>query len=577
MNLLSYKHYLLLLCLLMLTGCMSVQKATQFKPHSEAFIQPTYFDVAIPSFDGTRIQATVYQPSLKPHQTAPVIIHAHGFGTFRMSRPLSLYGKFVFSGQTSLQAWKEGYWVVSFDHRGHGASEGQIHFLDDSYELKDISYLIDWIEANIPRIAYEDGNPLIGMIGESYGGGAQLLSAGLDHRIDAIVPVTTWNDLNKSLAPEKIPKMGWLTTLIVTSNFLNPGNVHKLLNDSYFVARGGTVPPKLTETLSTRSIAERCSQVNGDENFSPKADALLIQGFRDVLFPVNEAVKNAECLKAHGRDARIIATQDGHLLPFTQFTSKLVSGYNIEDYVHCGNRKLKTTDLALSWFDEKLKGVVGAADVIPSVCLTHDYKTGSVFTQVPQGGTAFKIPETQISSGMAGLFEAPLNFFEAPINMLQKLSAWVLPEKDQGQNINIHKRGGKYRPAFVPLYQLESDAMMAGIPTASLTINSNQKTMPRLFVGLGIKTEHSRTVTLVSDQVFPINGIGLHQLELPAMSTRLRAGDIVGLVVSGYSNQYRFSGSGMRTKADLAGNIEIPIFGIENADDQFLVQAYSDN
>ena len=40
------------------------------------------------------------------------------------------------------------------------------------------------------------------MVGASYGGGVQLVTAGTpDKRIDAIVPTIAWNSLNDSLYP----------------------------------------------------------------------------------------------------------------------------------------------------------------------------------------------------------------------------------------------------------------------------------------------------------------------------------------------------------------------------------------
>lgn len=39
------------------------------------------------------------------------------------------------------------------------------------------------------------------MIGGSYGGAVQLAASSIDPRIDAIVPVITWNDLAYSLGP----------------------------------------------------------------------------------------------------------------------------------------------------------------------------------------------------------------------------------------------------------------------------------------------------------------------------------------------------------------------------------------
>ncbi|MES2664390.1 MAG: CocE/NonD family hydrolase, partial [Pseudomonadota bacterium] len=127
---------------------------TDFEPHSAALLKARYFSVDIPSFDGTRIRATVYQPALAPKDTAPVIIHAHAFGFFRMSQPKSLYGRYLYTGKTAIEAWRQGYWVISYDQRGHGASGGKIGLMDPEFEVRDLSYIIDWIENNIPRLSY---------------------------------------------------------------------------------------------------------------------------------------------------------------------------------------------------------------------------------------------------------------------------------------------------------------------------------------------------------------------------------------------------------------------------------------
>ena len=54
------------------------------------------------------------------------------------------------------------------------------------------------------------GDPRVGMIGGSYGGQIQYAVAMQDPRIDAIIPIITWNDLNYSLAPGRVAKKQWI-------------------------------------------------------------------------------------------------------------------------------------------------------------------------------------------------------------------------------------------------------------------------------------------------------------------------------------------------------------------------------
>ena len=45
-------------------------------------------------------------------------------------------------------------------------------------------------------------DPVIGFAGASYGGALALLAAGLDRRVDAIVPAFTWHRLDQALFPQ---------------------------------------------------------------------------------------------------------------------------------------------------------------------------------------------------------------------------------------------------------------------------------------------------------------------------------------------------------------------------------------
>ena len=53
------------------------------------------------------------------------------------------------------------------------------------------------------------------MVGGSYGGGIQWVTAAIDPRVDAIVPVISWNTLNSSLYPNQAFKTAWGTLLLL--------------------------------------------------------------------------------------------------------------------------------------------------------------------------------------------------------------------------------------------------------------------------------------------------------------------------------------------------------------------------
>ena len=51
------------------------------------------------------------------------------------------------------------------------------------------------------------------MIGGSYGGGIQLVTAAIDCRLDALVPIVAWNSLTTSLYKADTFKAGWSNLL----------------------------------------------------------------------------------------------------------------------------------------------------------------------------------------------------------------------------------------------------------------------------------------------------------------------------------------------------------------------------
>lgn len=533
------------LLLLLLAGCSTIPTTGPVYLQSPGALAETYYDVNIPTHDGKLLRATIFQPKLKAGESAPVILHAHGFGVFRMSAPISIYGTLIYAGKAAKEAWRQGYWVISYDERGHGGSEDIIRVMHPEHEVKDVSTIIDWAQHNLHRVKRDSNNdPFIGIIGESYGGGAALMGSAADSRIDAIVPVTTWHDFQNGLAPNQVPKSGWLTTLIIAGNTLNPGNMDPLLNEAYWQARDGIVGKEIFEYLSPHTTNHNCKQ-----GLYPNADTFFVQGFRDVLFPVNEGILNRECLLKAGKDIRFVGTQGGHLLPFTQWS--LIPGYTVEDEVYCGDQKLNMIQAAVSWFDEKLKGIPGAADAIPNMCLTQGYDKGIVVDNIQRGGEAFDFTGLGISSGFAGLFESPLYLFD-------QIAGLMMPRM-KNPNLEDHSNlSGVGRPAFYPLKTFNKATGMTGIPTLKINIDAEDDEEPIVFIGIAVKRASSRHIELINQQITPLRGKGRHTVDMMAISTELEPGDIVGIYAASYNNQYRFSGPGWFSGASLSGEIEVP-------------------
>ena len=134
-----------------------------------------------------QLDGTVYLPAQTP---APAVIMAHGFGGSKRS-----------VAADAEQMARDGFVVLAYSARGFGQSTGQIALDSLDYEVPDGRALVDWL-AQQPEVTQDaPGDPRVGVTGGSYGGALSLMLAGTDPRIDAAVPLITWNDLEQSLFP----------------------------------------------------------------------------------------------------------------------------------------------------------------------------------------------------------------------------------------------------------------------------------------------------------------------------------------------------------------------------------------
>ncbi len=136
------------------------------------------------------LDATFFTPP--GNGRVPAILLAHGFGeTKNAVRP------------QAEQLARAGFAVLTWSARGFGRSTGQIALDSPDFEVKDVEQLVTWL-ARQPRVLLDrPGDPRAGIAGASYGGGIALLVAAYDHRIDAIVPQITWNNLATALFPDE--------------------------------------------------------------------------------------------------------------------------------------------------------------------------------------------------------------------------------------------------------------------------------------------------------------------------------------------------------------------------------------
>lgn len=278
----------------------------------------THQFVSVPSAPGStdtiKLWTSFYVPAgADENNKVPVVLHTHGWGG-RHNAGWEL--------QTAEFLASHGYAVIGWDSRGFGNSEGFVELDSPDYEVRDTQRMLD-LAATLPYVQTDaPGDPRAGMIGVSYAGGIQLLTAAFDDRLDAIVPVITWNDLPRSLAPDGVVKMEWTTLL------LGAGVVSGLVGDTPPTASSHapdmTVDPILVDFFVNGVVQGALSQqaIDALKYRSPSSyidridtPTMLVQGEGDTLFPWNEAVANYAGIGADGTPVKLIEAQFAHGQP----------------------------------------------------------------------------------------------------------------------------------------------------------------------------------------------------------------------------------------------------------------------
>ncbi|WP_180201286.1 alpha/beta fold hydrolase [Phytohabitans flavus] len=251
------------------------------------------------------LDTTLYLPTDRSGPV-PAVLLAHGFGGTKES---------VRADAQDLAGL--GYAVLAYTARGFGRSGGEIHLDSPDYEVRDAQRLLDWL-ATRPEVSEDaDGDPKVGVVGGSYGGGLALMLAAQDQRVDAIVPMITWNDLARSFLPESagantvdgVFKKGWAGLFFGGSAGIGTdpicGRFARDVCEMYQrTATTGRATPEAVDLLRRSSPATVLDRI--------KAPTLLIQGESDTLFPLSEADANARGIAANGTPVRVAWFTGGH-------------------------------------------------------------------------------------------------------------------------------------------------------------------------------------------------------------------------------------------------------------------------
>ena len=333
------------------------------------------------------IDADFYLPADRaPGERYPAILTTNGFGGDKGDQ-----------ADLALALNDRGYAVLSYTGLGFPQSTCDVYLDDRQFDGKAARQLVDFLagQETDTFLAVDDetrgpsdpltrvttdavateaaGDPLVGMVGGSYGGQVQFAAAAVDDRIDTLVPLITWNDLQYSLAPNNTSftdgvthstpgaaKVGW------SSLFFGVGVVDGLEG----TARGDYPAP---EDGACEAIAnfrgEACAaQAHLVAAGYPDQDAidltrsvsvssyidqidvpvLLIQGQNDTLFNLQEAVATYESLEAQGTEVQMIWQSWGHSGDATPAPGELSFDSDEIAGTYLGGR-------VLDWFDHHLK------------------------------------------------------------------------------------------------------------------------------------------------------------------------------------------------------------------------------
>jgi ABC-2 type transport system ATP-binding protein len=321
---------------------------------------PVAFTTMVPSVHGALISVNWFPASgLEIGETAPTILNGPGLGTAGNIDPTStsIVGGLV-PGLVPLRG--DDYNVITWDPRGEFASTGILQLDSPAYEGQDVSSIIDF--ADTLSATQKDGtDPLIGMVGGSYGGGIQLVAAGIDSRIDAIVPGIAWNNLSDSLYPSSTFKTSYASLLLLS--LVTTG---ARINTQIYIA---TVLGDLLGVLTQSQQALLNSSGPDFLDGNITAPTLFIQGTVDVLFPLEQALANAAMLPPTTPSSTIwFCGGHGACLTLTAAQQQAQTDLLVQQQLNWLDEYVKGEDIPdppkFQWIDQT--GAWHASDLLPS-------------------------------------------------------------------------------------------------------------------------------------------------------------------------------------------------------------------
>ncbi|GAB3591981.1 hypothetical protein GCM10027446_11830 [Angustibacter peucedani] len=538
---------------------------------------------------GTRctVDADLYLPaSASATHRVPAILTTNGFGGSKDDQA-GLGRAFA----------ARGYAVLSYTGLGFPDSGCKITLDDPAYDGAAASQLITFLARGsvtatragatyrMPDVVVHDtkdhagvarrDDPRVGMVGGSYGGQIQFATAKVDKRLDAIVPIITWNDLQYSLAPNNTSlkggtpstpgteKIGW------TSLFFGVGIADGVQGATIDPSRDVGCPNFRTEACAAKVQLDTLGYPSAETtaltdqvsvgHYLPQVriPTLLLQGEADTLFDLQEAVATYRGLKAQGTPVKMVWQSWGHSRSTPAPGELDLSGGSIEGTYLGGRIK--------DWFDHYLKG--SAVSTGPQFAYFRDWVkyTGNA---APAFGTSSAYPvaagtKWYLSGGTTGGdgFLVPTRAAVAP-----GTTSWVGPPGGVPSSFSEISalQGSTVPDGITPPFDtpgtagswttgpLSRTADLVGVPTLDVRFTApavalSQQAGPAgkllVFAKLyDVAPDSSLTLVnrLISPTRVPDVGTTVH-VELPGLVHRVAAGHRLRLVLAATDAAYKNS------------------------------------
>lgn len=461
-----------------------------------------------------------------------------------------------------------GYGVLSYSGLGFGGSGCKITLDDRAHDGRAGSQLVSFL-GHLSWIKHDGpDDPRVGMIGNSYGGGIQYAVAGVDPRVDAIVPMITWNNMAYSIAPNNAGLLHG-----VTYSEKAPGTAKAIWLPELFAAGAASVaeqaqtdPTRLAACAGfVQIVCAAVTELMANEYFASnlytfarqrsveahihdiRIPTLLMQGENDTLFDLQEAVATYRALRAQGTPVKMVWQSWGHNLE-VPVRGEWVQGHGMlatyegRRVYAWFNHYLKGEDVStgprFAYFRDWVPFRGSGPDTVQYATSSH-YPVGHPVTYYTSGSSALVASREAVRAGSTSYANfvgtTPLSFSEISDIQHQRPISEIPPYDTPGSYAHWSSR---------PL----THAMdVAGVPTATLHVSAptTSSAIPGTELQLFAKlydVAPDGTAILVHRLVSPVRVADpskpLH-LELPGIVHRFAVGHRVELVIAATDSAFR--------------------------------------